>query len=153
MRNLSLKKRFFSKVDVNDLTGCWEWTGCLNEKGYGRLTLDRKNWKAHRASYEAFVGPIPEGLTIDHLCRNRKCVKPEHLEAVPHRVNLMRGDTVTARNASVTHCPRGHEYSPENTKIQRKKSGTQSRICRECANYRGRLRWARKKTDDLEEAA
>jgi hypothetical protein len=69
----------------------------------------------HRVSYEAFKGPIPDGLTIDHLCRNRACVNPEHLEPVTMRVNCLRGESPAAVHARKTHCPKGHEYSAENT--------------------------------------
>jgi hypothetical protein len=79
-------------------------------------------------AYELAIGPIPEGLTIDHLCRNRGCVNPAHLEAVTNRTNLLRGDGIAALNARKTHCKRGHEFTPENTYVWRE--GT--RACRAC---------------------
>ena len=88
---------------VDGASGCWLWTGPLNNKGYGRSG----DGYAHRRSYEIFTGPIPEGLEIDHLCRNRRCVNPEHLEAVTHVENLRR----TLHTRTETHCASGHEYS------------------------------------------
>jgi len=84
---------------------CWQWMGCRNQKGYGRIRATGSGplISVHRASYELFVGPIPLGLEIDHLCRNRGCVRPDHLEAVPHLVNVRRGETATR-----THCLHGH---------------------------------------------
>jgi hypothetical protein len=105
--------RFWAKVDKTT-GGCWLWTGALNPKGYGRFNggvdLLNRNYYAHRFSYEVVIGLIPDGLTIDHLCRVRHCVNPEHLQAVPHRVNLLRGDTVIAANAAKSTCPDGHAH-------------------------------------------
>lgn len=97
--------------------GCWQWTEYLDSHGYARLWVNRKNVGAHRWSYEHHVGPIPEGLQIDHLCRNRSCVNPEHLEAVTPSVNVRRGvlsEVLRLRAEARTHCRRGHEYAPEN---------------------------------------
>ena len=100
-------------------SGCWHWTGSRDGAGYGRLSdpLRPKSGSmgAHRLSYEMFVGPIPEGLHIDHLCRVPRCVNPEHLEPVTQRENTLRGIGQGALNARKTHCHRGHEYTPENT--------------------------------------
>jgi len=139
---LSLAERVITKYVVNGETGCWLWTGRIGDDGYGTIAAGadvdearpRRALRAHRVMYELLVGPIPEGLVIDHLCRVRGCVNPEHLEPVTERINLLRGDTVTARNASVTHCPQGHPYDEANT-FRRKNNG---RECRECGRERCR---------------
>lgn len=126
--------RFWSYVDKSD--GCWLWTGYTNPKGYGRFMLNGRQVQVHRFAYEAEVGPIPEGLEIDHLCRTRNCVRPDHLEPVPGVVNLARGNGDPARNARKTHCKRGHEFTPENTWISPTNGG---RSCRACRKIRRRL--------------
>ena len=107
--------RFMNKVKVSD-SGCWEWTGALKPNGYGIFAIKKnciqKVFNAHRWIYEYHRGPIPEGLTIDHLCRNRKCVNPDHLEAVSLKVNLLRGNGFSAINARKTTCKRGHVFIP-----------------------------------------
>ena len=87
---------------------CWVWKGHLC-RGYGQFCLHGKRQPAHRAVYEALVGPVPDGLVIDHLCRNRACVNPSHLEAVSFRENVLRGVAPSAQNARKTHCIRGHK--------------------------------------------
>jgi hypothetical protein len=121
--------RLRSKIRVT--VTCWEWTGSLRE-GYGRVYLGRNRLgQAHRVVYEALVGPIPEGMDLDHLCRNPCCVNPAHLEPVTRRENLIRGDTHIARNVKKTHCPKGHPYSGDNLYIyQGKEFGRQCQICR-----------------------
>lgn len=96
-------------------SGCWLWTGKVNEKGYGKYTLNFqrprmgcKSYLAHRLVYERIVGTIPVGLELDHLCRIRCCVNPDHLEPVLHRVNVMRGEGVCAKHARQTTCKNGH---------------------------------------------
>ena len=111
--------------------GCWEWLGSTST-GYGCF---RRGY-AHRYSYELHKGAIPDGLQIDHLCRNRLCVNPDHLEAVTVRVNVLRGVSRVAANARQSHCIRGHEFTPENTR--RRANG--SRACRECGRQRGRAK-------------
>lgn len=119
--------RFASKVTLSD-TGCWLWGGWRNHKGYGMFWYDGRDTPAHRWSYEHLVSEFDLSLDIDHLCRVRHCVNPDHLEPVTRQVNLLRGDTFNARNAAKTHCPRGHEYDSKNTYI--KKNG--GRSCRAC---------------------
>ena len=108
---------------------CWLWTAALDRYGYGRCRHNGTQ-RAHRVAYEQMVGPIPDGLVIDHLCRVRACVNPSHLDPVPNRINLLRGMTLAAKNAAVTHCPDGHAYTEANT--SHKASG--ARICLTCSN-------------------
>ena len=121
-------ERFWTKFQKMP-SGCWEWQGYRDRDGYGQFNVYRRQrMQAHRYSYEMIVGPIPDGLQIDHLCRNTSCVNPAHLEPVTCQVNLLRGETFQAKNAVKTHCPRGHEYTEDNT--YRAKNG--SRSCRAC---------------------
>lgn len=119
-------------------TPCWVWTGGLNDKGYAKLAIDRKRSYVHRISYEILVGPIPENLTIDHLCRNCACFNPGHLEPVTARENTLRAlAAVPSRTAKRTHCVRGHEYTPENTRLT---DGGRHQNCRACDRARGMVK-------------
>lgn len=137
---MDILQRFMTKVSRDPLTGCWNWTAYVQPNGYGvfgvgsRTDNSRRRVLTHRWSYEHFVGPIPAGLTIDHLCRNRRCVNPEHLQVVTYRTNLLRGDTITARHAAATTCPQGHPYSEINTYVHPEGE----RVCRTCHRERGR---------------
>ena len=135
-----LKERFMSKV-YNDKSGCWLWTDAVSTVGYGYLGVGGRAGRkvqAHRISYELFKGEIPDKMHIDHLCRVRRYVNPDHLEAVTQRENLLRGKGVTARNAAVTHCPQGHEYNHQNTQLYKG-----HRLCRMCSNIRRKTRHER----------
>lgn len=115
-------------ADYIDASGdCWEWTGAMTRKGYGIAYFDGSQTMAHRAIWETLVGPIPDGLQIDHLCRNKGCVNPDHLEPVTGAVNLERGINW---NRQKTHCPHGHPYSGSNLKWDRRGR----RTCRACQN-------------------
>ena len=124
-----LGERFWSKVEVTST--CWLWTAHCNPDGYGRYRLNGTIRVAHRVAYEALTGPVPEGLDLDHLCRVRNCVNPEHLEPVTKRTNTLRGTGMSAERARQTHCKNGHEFTPENTYTWRA-----MRRCRTCrADY------------------
>lgn len=122
-------RRFWHYVDL--VNGCWVWTGELQANGYGRIWFDGDHLLAHRWSYERFVDDIAEDLTIDHKCRNRACVNPDHLEPVGRGENVLRGQTIPAANAAKTHCIRGHEFTPENTRVYRG-----GRVCKACKRER-----------------
>ena len=98
-------ERFWEKVDKNGPNGCWVWLASLGSTGYGQFEVDYKPLKAHRFAYILLVGPIPDGLELDHLCRNRPCVNPDHLEAVSHADNVQRGVGPSVENRLKTHCP------------------------------------------------
>lgn len=133
--------RFWSYIEKDPVTGCWVWTGHTSEHGYGVITVSRKQRYVHTWYYETHIGAIPEGLEPDHLCRNRLCANPDHLEVVTHRENILRGESPQAINARKTHCPQGHEYTPENTKIQTRGG----RLCRECQRRYSRERQRRRR--------
>ncbi len=124
--------RFLRSIRISE-TECWEWMGARNLKGYGQFK-DGKQLGAHRFSYRWFKGEIPEGLQIDHLCRNRACVNPDHLQVVSGRDNVLRGIGITANNARKMHCLQGHPYDLFNTYIY----PNGSRCCRICTNSRAK---------------
>src|SRR3990167_7896641 len=134
---VAMKKHLESKIQI-DIRGCWNWTGTINEKGYALYFWQEngksKHCRVHRLMYEILVGPIPPGLTLDHLCRNRRCVNPSHLEAVTHKVNVLRGISFSAVNAKKTHCIRGHEFTSENTYLP--PGHKNYRVCRACISIR-----------------
>jgi hypothetical protein len=122
--------RFADKIALAD-SGCIEWIASVTGGGYGQFYAGPRGSSpaiAHRWSYEYHVGPIPSGLDLDHLCRNRACVNPEHLEPVTRRVNILRGESPAAKHAVKTHCPAGHEYVGQNLYV----SPSGKRECREC---------------------
>lgn len=131
----SLEERFWPKVQVKGPDECWEWTAATAGDGYGTFRSHNRMEGAHRVAYELIVGSIPQGLEIDHLCRNPICVNPQHLEPVTHKVNLLRGVGVMAQNSRKTHCVRGHPYDTINTRI-----GTKGRSCRACHRIWDRVR-------------
>ena len=137
-RGAPTKQRLLDRMTIDPVNGCWNWRGGLVSGGYGGLCVVGAYRKAHRLAYEAFVGPIPEGFTIDHLCRNRGCINPEHLEPVTPRVNILRGVGLAAKEAQQTHCFRGHEFDLLNT--GHPKNHKRSRYCKTCDRERSRLR-------------
>lgn len=129
-------ERFWPKVVKPE--SCWNWTGARQAGGYGRFAASPGDAVlAHRWSYEALVGPIPDGMTLDHLCKNTACVNPAHLEIVTRETNALRG----SRNAAKTHCDSGHEFTAENTYVPPSRPNV--RDCRAC---RKANQLARKKT-------
>lgn len=120
---------------------CWPWPGRRDGGGYGIIYRDGRNHRAHRLIYESAKGKVPEGLVLDHLCRNPPCVNPAHLEPVTNRENTLRGIGPTAIHARATHCPSGHPYTPENVARWRK-AEPDSRQCRECNREKMRTRAA-----------
>lgn len=123
-------KRFVKQLQIGP-NGCWNWKGA-KVKGYGQINAGGRGvslW-AHRVSYDLFVGPIPEGLVLDHLCRNPACVRPDHLEPVTQKVNILRGASEIARRAASTACRRGHPYDKEYLDA----AGRRHRRCSICSN-------------------
>lgn len=120
--------RFWPKVDRRDTEECWLWTSTANNKGYGAFYINGQMRLAHRFAYELLIGPIPEGLELDHLCRTPLCVNPSHLEPVTHAENMRRGAEARGRQ---THCKRGHDLSLAYVS----KKGV--RFCRLCRIVRG----------------
>jgi hypothetical protein len=123
------------------MTPCWLWTGKLSSEGYPVLCVDGQKLYVHRLAARVQHGDIPSGYTVDHLCRNRACIRPTHMDVVTRRVNVLRGIGPAAVHARATHCPQGHEYNKANTYWWRTPTG-EGRRCRVCQRERKRLRRA-----------
>lgn len=141
MATLPPEARFLDKVVLGD--GCWEWIGAKCSDGYAALRVDGQQIGAHRFSYRWLRGEVPPG-ELDHLCRNRGCVRPSHLEAVSHRENVLRGEGPAAVAFRTNACYRGHPFTPENTRGMAR-GNRMGRTCRACLNAatreRRRIRW------------
>lgn len=146
----TVEERFWPRVNKNgpvpeqrpEIGPCWVWTGTKLSSGYGIISIDGRTHRTHRLAFEWLVGEIPEGLEIDHLCRNRACCRPTHLEPVTGAVNIRRGVSPWGVNSRKTECPQGHPYSTENTYI----TPAGGRVCRICARERTREWLARKQS-------
>lgn len=134
--NPALLNRFQRKFVVDAETGCWRWTAAT-AKGYGTFWNGQRQIPAHRFSYELKHGPIPGHLPLDHLCRVRSCINPDHLEAVTLKENLLRGESPSAKCARKTHCSKGHPFDVVRS--------DHSRQCRRCSNERGRISYHKNK--------
>lgn len=134
-------EKILARIAING--ECWEWSGCITTSGYGTIRINNgessKMYQSHRVMYSIFKKDIDDGIVIDHICKNRKCVNPEHLREVTMAFNCTENsDSPHAKHKAKTHCVRGHEFSKENTLIL--KNG---RKCKECSrinlkNYRSR---------------
>lgn len=125
--------RFRAKINVvTDPNECWLWTATLNSDGYGQFWTGEAVVKAHRWAYEHWIGPIPEGRELDHLCRVASCVNPAHLQPVTHHENVLRGNAPAARQARQTHCKRGHVLAGDNLLVDARGH----RRCRACDRLR-----------------
>ena len=141
----ALIQAYIALEDRGFTSDCWIWQRYIMNNGYGQVSIGKRRILTHRFSYEAFVGEIPAGLQLDHLCRVRTCCNPEHLEPVTQRENLLRGEGFAARCANATQCPQGHKYDDENTRV-RPGGG---RECRACDRARCR-EWRRRRKEKRE---
>ncbi len=134
-------ERFWERVNKVE-NGCWEWRGCCGRNGYGMFSYQGQSVLAHRFSLNLSQISIPFGLEVDHLCRNRRCVNPSHLEIVTHQINVLRGNSSPPnKNRQDTHCPHGHPYDLFNTYFM-PHGGRSCKACRR--NWQYRKYWADK---------
>jgi hypothetical protein len=133
------ERRFWERVtgtqiDAGQTARCWEWTGRKNVGGYGSVSLNDREYPVHRVAYTILRGPIPDGLTLDHLCRNKACCNPAHLDPCTAVENAMRGDNPAAKNARKTHCAKGHE-------LTRRTDDKRRRQCPICTRENQQRHW------------
>ena len=126
---LNPERRFWLKVWPRG--DCWEWRGRFGTTGYGAIKMyGEETWRAHRLAFYMTKGLIPVGLSIDHTCNHKWCMKPSHLVLCTHRENSLRGAGATAVNARKTHCKRGHEFTMANARRRSDRNGRECRVCR-----------------------
>ena len=137
---MTVSERFMGHVSTESKAGCWLWTGADDGRGYGQFSYKGRTARAHRVAYELFVGPIPSGLVLDHLCLTTRCVNPQHLEPVTQQENNVRCV------ALIKNCPAGHPYTESNVYI----NGSGNRLCRECNRERARVNRKKNQPQSLE---
>ncbi|HEY6154661.1 MAG TPA: HNH endonuclease signature motif containing protein [Candidatus Udaeobacter sp.] len=142
---LQLYNKLVSRTLIT-ATGCWYWLGGKSKAGYGQMGAFGISQYTHIVSYELFIGPVPDGLELDHKCRMPACWNPYHLEPVTHAENLLRGESPYAKKKRQTHCKYGHPFEGENLVFNA--DGT--RDCRICRRRRWRLKEQRERTKQLQ---
>ena len=146
------EQRIFDNSIPEPNSGCWLWVGSIDKCGYGKTSGAYS--LAHRLSYAAFIGEIPKGLEVDHLCKQRCCVNPDHLEAVTHAVNVSRGDyTSNHRNGRKTHCQKGHPLSGDNLYVERRNGVPVNRRCKACRSAVRHKKYMKRKGVKIKEIA
>lgn len=143
MKPRPASERFHGKYAIDPETGCWNWTGYVAEHGYGTIGETvapgrSRSLYAHRISYEIHKGPIPEGLVVDHMCNNRRCVNPDHLQAITHRENVLRSPHPLFARRRVGLCIRGHDMTDPTNVYIRPDNGR--KMCKACTRIRQRER-------------
>lgn len=135
----SAVERFLKRVEVT--SGCWIWKSSVDKRaGYARISDNGKQWLVHKWVWEQMGFRVPDGFELDHLCRNRRCVNPFHVEPVTHRENLLRGEGFPARNAQKTTCAKGHPYAGDNLYLTPREG---HRRCRQCNRDNGKRIYAK----------
>lgn len=139
--------KILRRIQVRE-DSCWIWNGSIGKDGYGRSYVSYQDGThgktvAHKIVYETLVDYVPGKMTLDHLCRNRNCVNPYHLEIVTRKENVLRGIGLAAQNVVKTHCKRGHPFTGENLRFGSNPGGRVSRLCAECIRIRGRANYYR----------